>query len=207
MEKRGRPRTFHREEALTSAMLIFWERGYSGTSMAKLTEGMKLNATSIYAAFGSKENLFFESVELYQKTAGAAIWEAVGSAESSRLVAEALVVTSAVEFTRPSCPQGCLVILAALFSSGDSDAVHPRLKNLRFGRQKFLVSRFKEAFMAEGIPVNDSAPDWDALARYYLTVQQGMAIQARDGASRSDLTRVAASAMASWDNLVGGVRA
>lgn len=41
----------------------------------------------------------------------------------------------------------------------------------------------------------------DAIARYYVTVQQGMSIQARDGASRRDLEAVAQAALAAWPAL------
>lgn len=43
--------------------------------------------------------------------------------------------------------------------------------------------------------------DLDALARYYITVQQGMSIQARDGADRKSLESVARSALAAWHPL------
>ena len=47
-------------------------------------------------------------------------------------------------------------------------------------------------------------PDWRAIATFYITVQQGMSIQARDGASRKVLLAVADCAMAAWDGLVLG---
>ncbi len=40
------------------------------------------------------------------------------------------------------------------------------------------------------------------MATFYATVQQGMSIQARDGASRATLLSVADCAMAAWDGLI-----
>lgn len=40
--------------------------------------------------------------------------------------------------------------------------------------------------------------DVKRLSRFYLSVFEGMAIQARDGASRAELQGVAATAMAAW---------
>ncbi|MBR7517946.1 TetR/AcrR family transcriptional regulator, partial [Mycobacterium tuberculosis] len=65
MSERGRPRKFDRTEALEKAMEVFWARGYVGASLAELTAAMGINPPSLYAAFGSKDALFREAVELF----------------------------------------------------------------------------------------------------------------------------------------------
>ena len=40
--------------------------------------------------------------------------------------------------------------------------------------------------------------DIDSLSRFYLSVFQGMAVQARDGAGSKELKGLAVSAMAAW---------
>jgi AcrR family transcriptional regulator len=54
----GRPREFDRDKALERAMLAFWQRGYEGTSMADLVQALGIASARIYAAFGSKQDLF-----------------------------------------------------------------------------------------------------------------------------------------------------
>ena len=49
-------------------MLLFWERGFEGTSMADLTRAMGLHPSSIYAAFGDKHALFQLAVKRYMET-------------------------------------------------------------------------------------------------------------------------------------------
>jgi len=63
---------------------------------------------------------------------------------------------------------------------------------------KILLLRLKRG-VAEGELPN--GPDWRAIATFYITAQQGMSIQARDGASRKALLAVADCAMAAWDVL------
>src|ERR1700735_1867096 len=67
---RGRPREFDRDQALGKAMHLFWSRGYDAISMADLRAELGLTQASLYAAFGSKEQLFRDAVELYRQTAG-----------------------------------------------------------------------------------------------------------------------------------------
>src|SRR3990170_7412592 len=73
MASRGRPRSFDRDDALQSAMALFCDRGYDGTSLDELLHAMGgITPPSFYAAFGSKERLFAEVVDLYRCTAGEA---------------------------------------------------------------------------------------------------------------------------------------
>lgn len=56
---------FNREETLTKAMQIFWQKGYKATSMKDLINEMGIQPGSIYNAFGDKHTLFIEAVKLY----------------------------------------------------------------------------------------------------------------------------------------------
>jgi AcrR family transcriptional regulator len=63
----GRPRGFDADEALERALLVFWEHGYEGASLATLTGAMGISTTSMYAAFGNKEELFRKVLERYSE--------------------------------------------------------------------------------------------------------------------------------------------
>ena len=52
-------------------MLAFWQHGYEGTSMADLVAATGLASARLYAAFGSKEDLFREAVARYEEGDGA----------------------------------------------------------------------------------------------------------------------------------------
>lgn len=64
----GRKREFDYELALNAAMNVFWQKGYSGTSMSDLIERMNINKPSMYRAFGNKEDLFIKATERYLET-------------------------------------------------------------------------------------------------------------------------------------------
>ena len=51
-------------------MRLFWERGYEGTSVADLTQAMGITPPSLYAAFGSKEELYREVMAAYRAGPG-----------------------------------------------------------------------------------------------------------------------------------------
>ena len=61
----GRPREFDVDKAIDRAMMLFWRKGYKGTSLTDLTAALGITRPSLYAAFGSKEGLFRQSARRY----------------------------------------------------------------------------------------------------------------------------------------------
>lgn len=198
MAERGRPRSFDRAAALRRAMEVFWTKGYDGASLSDLTAAMGINSPSLYAAFGSKEALFREAVALYGATEGTEIWTALPKAPTAREAIERFLRASAEAFTRPDKPAGCLIVLGALNANDANANVCRELRDERSGNIETLRDRLDRAVREQELPTD---LDCRAIATFYATVQQGMSIQARDGASRETLLAVAGCAMAAWDRL------
>ncbi|QDY75837.1 TetR/AcrR family transcriptional regulator [Streptomyces qinzhouensis] len=199
MAGRGRPRSFDREVALTRAMETFWLRGYETASMAELTTAMGINSPSLYAAFGSKEQLFREAVELYNAVEGAPIERALTEEPTAYGALAAVLRWNARAFTGRDRPTGCLVVLSAV-NTGD-EAVRRCLAEIRAAG----IDGFRDR-LERGVREGDLPPDTDTAtaARFYTAVVQGMAVQARDGAGRDELERMAERALAAWSAVTGG---
>jgi AcrR family transcriptional regulator len=199
MAERGRPRSFDRETALRRAMDVFWAKGYDATSLADLTSAMGINPPSLYAAFGSKEDLFREAVELYSASEGDDIWSGIELAPTAREAVATMLRASAENFSRPGKPRGCMIVLSALNADEGNAAVCEALRAQRAGNVRQLRRRLERA-VAEGELSGTIDPR--AIATFYASVQHGMSILARDGASRKTLLSVADTAMSGWDSLV-----
>jgi len=63
----ARPKSFNQDHVLTQAMLCFWDRGYTATSMKHLEAATSLTPGSIYNSFGSKDGLFIAALDYYIK--------------------------------------------------------------------------------------------------------------------------------------------
>ena len=193
---RGRPVVFDRARALNKAMKLFWERGYEGTSFDELIAAMGISASSFYNSFGSKEALYCEATRHYLDWAGE--WfKAILHDPSidSRTAFARLFEATAEEFTRGDHPLGCMISLAGTHCS-------PGMKNIRDMMAEHRA--FSEIAMAERMRrgvANGDMPretDCDMLAAYYSAVARGLAVQARDGASREKLSEIGRLAMRAW---------
>jgi AcrR family transcriptional regulator len=196
----GRPRTFNREQALNNAMEIFWAQGYEGATLTELQRAMGgITAPSLYAAFGSKEELFREAVGLYSKIQTHRFLKALTDKSTARESVEAFLMAMAKSFSQPDRPRGCLVILGAINCMQRNRSVQDYLRHQRALRQKTILQRLQRG-VAEGDLPKDL--NLNVIASFYSTVMNGLAIQARDGATRRDLKTTVDCAMGAWDRLV-----
>lgn len=191
---RGRPREFDRTEALNKAMLLFWRKGYTATSMSDLYEAMGIKSPSLYAAFGSKENLYDEVLQHYEQCVAPLIWGDMEQEPSPKRAVASWLECSADMLTRCDLPHGCMVTLSAVASEGN-DRLGQRVQAMRNGGMALLKARLAQAQAQGELPADT---DIDALTRLYTSIQQGMSIQARDGASRETLLGIARMAMGLW---------
>ncbi len=206
LNARGRPRSFDVEEALDRALLVFWRKGYEGASLPDLTKAMGISRPSLYAAFGNKESLFRKVLDRYTKGPAAYICKAL-EAPTAREVVERIFRGTLEAQTCPKNPRGCLMVQGALSCGDSAEPVRNELIARRKAGEKALRARLQRA-ESEGALPDDADPA--ALARYVLTVVQGMSIQAASGATRKDLQKVADMALRAWPTVrrssVGGAR-
>jgi AcrR family transcriptional regulator len=189
----GRPREFDTEKALERAMVLFWRQGYEGTSLADLTEALGITRPSLYAAFGSKEALFLQALDLYEARAG--YREAALAAPTAEAYARALLEGAADLHGDRKNPPGCLGVQGALACAPQSDAVRMELIRRRKIGESIIRDRLKRAQTEGDLP---QAADPSDLARYLSVVIYGITVQAAGGATRSELRRVARLALQNW---------
>ncbi|MCW1884937.1 TetR/AcrR family transcriptional regulator [Luteolibacter flavescens] len=191
---RGRPRSFDRTAALEAATRVFWQKGFTAASMTDLCEAMGIGSPSLYAAFGSKEQLYAEAIRHYGERGMPMLTAALESGPTARDGIESFLRCSARSLACPQGPGGCMVVLSAVASEGVTGLGEIVLSE-RKKSQQLLEARLQRGIKEGDLPRGTNVK---ALARFYVTVQQGMSIQARDGATPKDLEAIATLAMQAW---------
>ena len=170
-------------------MLLFWRKGFAAASMHDLCDAMGVRSPSLYAAFESKEALYLAAIEHYVRDPGpAGLGPACGRRDRARRHREAADRGRPRPCRNPGrAPAGCMAVLAPSATNG-----RPR-SPASSGRSGSKCS----ASCARGWKLRSpsgelpASTDIDALSRFYLSVFQGMAIQAKDGATPEELRGVA----------------
>lgn len=182
----ARTREFDERQALVSAMLVFWEKGYEGTSIQDLEAAMGLKRTSIYNAFGNKRQVFNRILDCYKESVMSALFEAMDSEPDIREGIKHLLHAALDIHFDEDYPGGCLVVLSVLESgqhdAKSSDTLAQTMHDLKTGLQQ----RLKKAKQA-----GELSPDLDVAgtATTIATTMAGMMVMGKAHFSRATLNK------------------
>ena len=196
MEKlatRGRQREFDPDEALAAALRVFWTKGYESASLSDLTDAMGITRPSLYAAFGNKESLFRQALDLCEQEKLAYVGRAL-HAPTARGVAEQLLFGAIDTVTGADC-RGCMGVIASVICQSAEDSIREDVSRRSDSARAALVARMQRAIDEGDLPSSITA---EAITRYLLAVLQGMSVQAGAGANREELQEVAATTLIAW---------
>ena len=185
---RGRPRQFDEDEALTGAMLLFWEKGLSATSLDDLAIAMNMNRPSIYNAFGNKDAIYRKSLARFCGQLDKGMQETLDASTSVDVGLNAFF-EQAIEVYCGSNPQmGCLMICTAPSEAVSNPEVGKDLKDLISRLDIGLSQRLARAQRNGEISV-DLQPK--LTAKLLQATLQTIALRARTGESKASLRKLA----------------
>lgn len=164
--------------------------------MADLVDALGIASARIYAAFGSKESLFREAIELYEADEGgfatrALIEEPTGRRAIERMLSEAITL-----YTQRNRPRGCMVVSSATNCTTENDRVREWLEEHRRARSASITGRLQRA-VREGDLRPDLSPE--LAGDYIAAFLNGVSVQARDGVSRERLLALIPSVLSILD--------
>lgn len=191
----GRPRAFDREQALGIALDLFWRHGFDGTSIQQLTSAMGISPPSLYAAFGSKDGLYREVIQLYLSRHTSFMNYLLDEKISARHAVERALLAAARQFCAPGHAPGCMISTAGLQTSADNERMAAEITSLRLAAQQIVYARLEAARKSGELPAKT---DITSLAAFFAMVSQGMSVQAQDGAKEIALKRMVKLAMKAW---------
>jgi len=189
--KTGRPIGFDKDAALEAAMLLFWERGFEGTSMADLTQAMGLSPSSIYAAFGDKHALFSRAVKRYLDTRAQYAAEALEQPTLEKVI-RALFDSTVAFLTTPGHPSSCMTLVGAMGCSVAATPAKDLLTEIRKQNEVAIRQRLLEARKSGELSWDINVSDY---TRYLSSILAGLSVQAANGSTKAELKRTAQLAL------------
>lgn len=184
---RGRPRSFDRDHALDAAVLVFWDKGYDGSSIEDLTHAMGINRPSLYATFGNKRDLFIQAIDRYAATHGNKAFSAFRLEADNRNAIAQFFDASIECALAEGTPRGCLINTVATEAAENDAELRNKLADMFTRTDAAIARRLATNHDADASPIHDPA----GLARMAHSVTHSIMTRARAGASRNELSQIA----------------
>lgn len=186
---------FDEAQALRRAMDLFWRRGYDATSLQDLVDELGISRSSLYSTFGGKDDLFQAALQHYCRVEAGPRHELLQRPGPVLDAIRELLSGIAAAPTMHPDRRGCLVVNAAMERvPGDPETAAAVATQLR---------RFENA-LADAVRRGqrdgelDPGQDPRSVARYLVTLVQGMRVvgkAAADPAMLQDVVEVALGAI------------
>lgn len=172
-------------------MLLFWERGYGATSLQDLLAAMAISRSSFYAAFGDKRSLYREVLSLFAERNREILTRLVADEEPLQ------AVTRFFQYTLFDVPErrmrrGCLLVNTVLELAGRDSELNALAAAGLDHIERAFEDCFREAIDAGRL---DSAQDPQELARFIMTLNQGLRVASRKNTSREALDGILATTL------------
>ncbi|WP_246642223.1 TetR/AcrR family transcriptional regulator [Rhizobium laguerreae] len=177
----GRPREFDLDEAVRSAMNVFWDRGYHDAALPDLLSAMEISKGSFYKAFGDKKAIFLRALELYSDDAAQSIRKVLASDPSPKITIRNAFLRFADLSSGTEGKRGCFAVLTATeMLPGDTqsaDLVRRHYKRL----QDLFTQAVREGQAAGEI---DEDVDPESISHFIIAHAQGMRVLGKLGSTR-----------------------
>ena len=180
----GRPCEYDEERALDGAMLVFWQKGFGGTSITDLEQATGMKRQSLYNAFGDKLELFARVLGRYRDK-GQQLVAPLRRPDATLLDIRQNVLVNLGTQKKHECG-ACMVIKAAFDPLLDDPEIRRVVKESALNTQRLYRDVLKREQQRGRI---DPALDPDALAQYLFCVLNGLSVLAQTGGTTRDVER------------------
>jgi TetR/AcrR family transcriptional repressor of nem operon len=178
----ARPKDFDEIEVLDKAIAIFWHKGYNGTSMQDLVDGLGISRSSLYDTYGDKHSLFIKALESYQNKGSDKVSAIINSAGEAKEIIKKLLELITGELLTDQKHKGCFMVNAEV-----EVAPHdPQVNQLVCANDQHVEDAFFEVIKKgqESGEINNRQ-DARALARFIFNTVKGIRVTAKSTTDRT----------------------
>lgn len=191
----GRPLAFVPAETVESVLALFWRQGYAGTSLDDLERATGLARSSLYNTFGSKRDLYLESLRRYFARLVETMFEPLEKGDEGLADVEAfferLAAGLACQLGAPASLRGCLLINGMVEFGGEDEDIRAATHRFQERFVEAMTAALRRAATQGQIP-RSSIPSRTQLL---LALALGVNVASRSGATEAAVGEMCAAAI------------
>jgi TetR/AcrR family transcriptional repressor of nem operon len=187
----GRTKDFDEKEVLKKAVSIFWDKGYNGTSMQDLVDGLGISRSSLYDTFGDKHQLYLKALGAYQQNYGGQLCTLVSKSQTAETAVHDLMTMVVNELLADKQRRGCFMVNAGIELASHDTEVSKMICQTENQLEETFLSVIERG-QANGEIAKDK--DARALARFLNNTVKGIQVSIKSTTERAffdDIIRTA----------------
>jgi TetR/AcrR family transcriptional repressor of nem operon len=178
----ARTKDFDENEVLTKAIQLFWHKGYNGTSMQDLVDGLGISRSSLYDTYTDKHTLFMKALESYQNSGVAKIQEIIDHSGSAKETIQKLLEFTTNDLLVDKQQKGCFMVNAEVeVAPHDAEVNKLVCKN----EQQMDEAFYQVIRKGQASGEIRNGQDARALARFIFNAVKGMQVTAKSTTDKS----------------------
>jgi len=191
----ARTKDFNQDEVLAKAVTLFWHKGYNGTSMQDLVDGLGISRSSLYDTYGDKHALFVKALESYKASSSGELCNIISNTVSAKEAVKKLFEFTTRALISDQQHKGCFMVntevevaphdeqVATIICQNEQQVEDAFYHAIKKGQESGEISSEKDA---------------RALARFIFNTVKGLRVSAKSTTDESffdDVTRTAMSVL------------
>lgn len=185
-------KSFDIDDVTDKAIAIFIDKGYEGTSMSDLIDGMGINKGSLYNAFGSKRELFSRALRRYDLTIRAAQLNDLAQKGDPVAAISGLFDHLIAEASSGADYRGCLLVNTALELPHQPDNIKEIVRESLGAVEAFFDDMIRKGQARGSI---SKAIDPEETATSLLSLVIGLRVLSRGTSAPGDLAAIRSAAL------------
>ncbi len=178
----ARTKDFDEKEVLGKAIRLFWHKGYNGTSMQDLVDGLGISRSSLYDTYGDKHTLYIKALESYQVSSGGEMCDLISKAASAKEAVKQLLEYITRNLLSDEQHKGCFMVNAGVEVAPHDDEVNKLLCKNEQQLENVFYNTIKKGQESGEISASKDAM---ALTRFIANTVKGIQVSAKSTTDRA----------------------
>ncbi|GAB2982177.1 TetR/AcrR family transcriptional regulator [Mucilaginibacter puniceus] len=178
----ARTKDFDENEVLNKAICLFWHKGYNGTSMQDLVDGLGISRSSLYDTYGDKHTLYLKALESYEQSAGSELSRILTGAKSAKEKLKQLMEWVVYNLVNDKDHKGCFMVNAKIETAGTDPDVYAVVCR---SEQQVIDAFYKTIKTGQDKGELTNKQDAHTLANFMVNTVNGMRVTAKSTTDKS----------------------
>ena len=188
----ARNREFNMDQAVFSAMNLFWVNGFTNTSLDTLLESMNIGKGSFYQAFENKRDLYLKTLELYKDQTRAFFIEITSQGKGLERIKNFLDSLIDEMYEEDFVKRGCFLCNASIENAGKDQDI-TEIVHTGFSEVIGMLTEMVSEAQKLGEVNKDLKPD--QTAHWLFCMSYGLLILAKSDFKKSKIKEVAKNSL------------